>query len=85
MVGKVIQKYKYKQAKRNHYDIFIAHMNFLARELGIEQQFQNSSGLSLNPNFSTPKAISILSAVAMRNPLFSEIVSRKEYETEIKN
>ena len=36
-VGKIIQKYKYKQTKRTYYETFITHMNLLAKELGIEQ------------------------------------------------
>ena len=34
-VGKLIQKYKYKQTKRTYYETFIFHMNLLAKELGI--------------------------------------------------
>ena len=34
-VGKIIQKHKYKQSKKTNYEIFINHMNYLAKEIGI--------------------------------------------------
>ena len=60
-------------------------MNVLAKELNLEQEFKNSSGLSTNPNLSTPKAITVLTVIAMRNKKFREIINTREYETEIQN
>lgn len=48
--------------------------------MNIEQNYQNTSGLSLNPNFSSPKAVTILTAIALKSPLFYEIINCKEYE-----
>jgi D-alanyl-D-alanine carboxypeptidase len=60
-------------------------MNLLAHEIGIEQEYQNSSGLPTNPNFSSGRAVAILAAIALRNELFYEIVNQKDYELKIKN
>jgi serine-type D-Ala-D-Ala carboxypeptidase (penicillin-binding protein 5/6) len=79
-LGKVIQRYKQKETKKTPYETFIAHMNLLAREMGLEQSWNNSSGLSSSPNFSTPQAIAILAAVAVRDPTFSQIVNTKKHE-----
>jgi len=38
-----------------------------SKELGLNQEWNNSSGLSLNPNFSTAKDIIALSALALKN------------------
>ena len=67
-VGKIIQKNKKKPSKKTYFETFIYHMNLLAKEIGIEQNYQNTSGLSFNPNFSSPKAITILTAIALKNP-----------------
>lgn len=53
-MGKIIQRHKKKESKRCYYDIFVAHMNFFSKELRLNQIWNNSSGLSINPNFSTP-------------------------------
>ena len=65
--GKIIQKFKKKPTKKSAYETFISHMNLFARELGIEQSFQNPSGLSCNPNFSSPKAMALLTLLALQN------------------
>lgn len=60
-------------------------MNLLSRELKLDQTWSNSSGLSLNPNFSSPEAIIILTAIAIRNPIFHRIVNTRIFEIDIKN
>jgi len=42
-------------------------MNLFSKELELEQEWSNSSGLPLNPNFSTAQAIVSLSALALQN------------------
>jgi hypothetical protein len=42
-------------------------MNAFSKELNLNQQWSNSSGLSFNPNFSTAQAITALSALAIKN------------------
>jgi hypothetical protein len=39
----------------------------------------------MNPNFSSPSSIAILSSLAIRDETFNQIVNAKEYELEIKN
>lgn len=53
-MGKVLQRYKKKETKKSYLETFIAHMNLLSKELELNQTWGNSSGLSINPNFSTP-------------------------------
>lgn len=60
-------------------------MNLFSKELDIPQEWNNSSGLPSNPNFSTANAIVSLSALALRNDLFRKIVTTKEIELEIRN
>jgi D-alanyl-D-alanine carboxypeptidase len=60
-------------------------MNLLSRELKLNQIWGNSSGLPVNPNFSSPLSIGILSSLAIKNPIFNKIVSTKIHEIEIKN
>ena len=84
-MGRVIQRHKQKQTKKTPYETFIAHMNLLSREMHLEQSWNNSSGLSSNPNMSTPQAIALLASVAIRDPLFQTLVSTRQHELEIKN
>jgi D-alanyl-D-alanine carboxypeptidase len=84
-MGKIIQRYKKKETKKTFYETFIAHMNLLSKELKLDQTWGNSSGLSFNPNFSSPEAIIILTAIAIRNPIFHRIVNTKAFEIDIKN
>ena len=42
-------------------------MNAFSKELGLNQEWGNSSGLSNNPNFSTAKGIVALAALALRD------------------
>ena len=60
-------------------------MNLLSKEMNLNQSWSNSSGLSFNPNYSTPESIALLTAVAIRDPVFSKIVNAKKHEIEIKN
>ena len=76
-IGKIIQRNKKKNCNKSHFDVFIAHMNLLSKEMGLDQVFQNSSGLSANPNYSTAKSIAIVAVVALQHPLFCDIVSCK--------
>ncbi|CAM6005272.1 unnamed protein product [Sphagnum balticum] len=85
VMGKIIQRHKKKETKKTHYETFIAHMNLLSKELKLDQKWSNSSGLSINPNFSTPQSIAILTSIAIRNPLFNKIVNTKQHDVEIRN
>lgn len=60
-------------------------MNLLSRELKLQQEWKNSSGLPSNPNHSTPQSVCLLTIAAMMDEKFKQIVSCKEYETTIKN
>ena len=53
-------------------------MNSFSRELELNQEWNNSSGLPCNPNFSTAQAIIALSALALKNDLFRKIITTKE-------
>ena len=77
LVGKIIQKYRKKEQSKTYFEIFMSHMNMFSKELGLEQEWRNSSGLSYNPNFSTGEAITALTILAMKNPLFRKVVSKK--------
>ena len=52
-MGKVIQRYKKKEQKKTCIETFIYHMNGFSRELGLNQKWNNTSGLPHNPNFSS--------------------------------
>jgi D-alanyl-D-alanine carboxypeptidase len=78
-LGKIIHKYKKKQTIKTYYETFIAHMNILSRELGLEQSWKNSSGLSVCPNYSTPKAAACLAVIAIMNENLREIVNCQKY------
>lgn len=55
---------------------FVAKMNKLAKDLGLENtQFKNSHGLDENGHYTTAKDLAILTAYAMKNETFKEIVS----------
>jgi D-alanyl-D-alanine carboxypeptidase len=55
----------------------MSHMNAFSKELDLKQQWNNSSGLPFNPNFSTAQAITALAALAIKNELFRKIVTTK--------
>jgi len=52
-------------------------MNEFSKEIGIKQSWNNSSGLSCNPNTSTAEAIVNLAALALQDHIFRSIVSTK--------
>ncbi len=55
---------------------FVAKMNNLAKDLGLEDtQFKNSHGLDEDGHYTTAKDLAILTAYAMKNETFKEIVS----------
>lgn len=57
-------------------DSFIASMNQLARNLGLEStHFTNPAGLDEYLHFSTAKDLATLAAHALKNPVFAQIVS----------
>lgn len=61
------------------YKAFVKEMNQLAGKFNMENsQFSNVSGLEQVGHYTTVKDLARLSAVAMKNPVFSEIVSTKE-------
>lgn len=61
------------------YNAFVAEMNRLAEKFHIENtQFRNVSGVEQIDHYTTVKDLAQLAAIAMKNPVFSEIVSTKE-------
>jgi len=84
-MGKLIQKFKKRETKKNYFETFVAHMNLLSKELELDQTWNNSSGLSINPNFSTAEAIAILTSIAVKDETFNAIVNTKVYEVEVSN
>lgn len=57
---------------------FVGMMNDKARLLGLENtHFANPSGLDHPGHYSTAKDLAVLTAYAMENPIFSQIVSTK--------
>lgn len=64
-------------------DAFVAMMNERAKELGLENtQFQNPHGLDEPGHYSSAFDLAILTDTAMNYPLFSQIVSTREYASE---
>jgi len=60
---------------------FVNMMNEKAKELGCKKtNFENPSGLPSDRHFSTAYDMAIIMAYAMKNDLFMEIVSQKEYQ-----
>ena len=55
-------------------------MNLLSKEMGLNQTWGNSSGLSFSPNLSTPESIALLTSVAMKNSIFNKIVNTKKHD-----
>lgn len=65
---------------------FIHEMNKVAKELKLyNTQFANPHGLMNRCNKSTASDVAKLACVALKNPLFSQIVNTKLYESYIKN
>jgi serine-type D-Ala-D-Ala carboxypeptidase (penicillin-binding protein 5/6) len=65
---------------------FLRVMNYMAEylELG-STNFQNPHGLSAKPNYSTAKDINVLTAYAMKNKIFREIVKIESYVADVYN
>lgn len=60
-------------------------MNLLSKELGLNQVWGNSSGLPACPNLSSPADMVILTAVALKSPLFHRIVNTRTHEIDLRN
>lgn len=68
------------------YKAFINHMNTLAQSLGLKSTtFRNPHGLSISINTSTAFEVCKLASHAMKNPVFSRVVSTKEYTCKVYN
>lgn len=82
-MGRIIQKNRKKPSLVPPTKTFIKQMNVLYKELledsTEEHVFQNPSGLSNNPNKTTAEQITLISAVALQNPTFKQVVCTKEY------
>ena len=64
-------------------DGFVSMMNQKAAELGASHtRFVNPHGLPAEGHYTTAKDLAIISAYAMRNPIFSQIVSTKSITIE---
>lgn len=61
------------------YSAFVDEMNFMAKTLHLTNtQFRNVSGVEQVGHYSTVRDLARLAAVAMRNPVFSRVVSTRE-------
>ncbi len=59
---------------------FSARMNRLADELSLKNtHFENPHGLPADAHYTTARELALLSAYAMHNPAFTEIVAKKHY------
>ena len=60
---------------------FTAKMNYIAQKAGaFNTNFRNPHGLPCDGHYTTAIDLSLITAYALRNPLFREIVSTKYYE-----
>ena len=60
-------------------EMFIYQMNNKAKEMGLKNtHFANPTGLDDATQFSTTKDLIVISKIAMRNPIFAEVVGTKE-------
>jgi D-alanyl-D-alanine carboxypeptidase len=60
-------------------DVFIGLMNKKAKDLGLtDTHFSNPTGLDNGAQYSTTRDLVVVSKVAMKNPIFAEIVGTKE-------
>ncbi|OMJ78100.1 hypothetical protein SteCoe_22165 [Stentor coeruleus] len=65
---------------------FLKVMNYMADYIGLTSTtFQNPHGLSIKPNFSTAKDVNLLTAYAMKNRVFKDIVNTKTYVVNVYN
>lgn len=61
-------------------ETFVGRMNQRAQQLGLKQtHFENPSGLDGAQHYTTAKELAQLTAAALRNPLFAQVVSTKSY------
>lgn len=59
---------------------FVVLMNLKAQSLGMSNSsFENPNGLDGEAHYSTARDLAVLTAYALKNPLFREIVSTKQY------
>lgn len=64
-------------------DAFIRRMNRRAEQLGLTNtHFDNPSGLDGETHYTTAAELARLTAYALQNPLFAEVVSTQSYQTE---
>jgi len=64
--------------------VFVAEMNMMASKLNLKKtNFTNPHGLADRSNRSTAFDLAMLSAHAIKNPLFAEIVSTVSYEAKM--
>ena len=60
---------------------FAAKMNYVAQKAGaLNTNFRNPHGLPCVEHYTTARDLSLITAYALRNPIFREIVSTKYYE-----
>jgi serine-type D-Ala-D-Ala carboxypeptidase (penicillin-binding protein 5/6) len=65
---------------------FLRVMNYMAEYLDLTSTtFQNPHGLSVKPNYSTAKDVNILTAYALKNCIFKEIVGLQSYVVNVYN
>lgn len=63
-------------------DAFVRRMNRRAGQLGLsDTHFDNPSGLDGETHYTTAAELAKLTAYALRNPLFAEVVSTQSYQT----
>lgn len=61
-------------------DAFVQKMNDKAVELGLQHtHFDNPNGLSSATHYTTARELAMITAAALRDPVFRQIVSTKEY------
>ena len=64
---------------------FIQEMNNMAQRLKLAStRFKNPHGLSIKRNLSTARDIALLASIALKEPLFREIVKCKAYNAEMR-
>lgn len=64
-------------------EVFVRRMNRRAEQLGLsDTHFDNPSGLDGETHYTTAAELAKLTACALNNPLFAEVVSTQSYQTE---
>ncbi len=60
---------------------FVADVNAFLKEKGlVNTKLKNPHGLPASDHYTTAKELALITAYALKNPIFSEIVSTKEYQ-----